>query len=470
MTRSISRRRFLALLSSTALLAGCAETDAPAQSGSQPSAAPPSAAPQEHEIVVIGAGMAGIAAAAMLREEGRQVLVLEGRERIGGRIWTSRELDGLSLDLGASWIQGTEDNPLTELAEELDVETVETDDESFLLYDSDGSLVEDAEVEQLEAWADEIIDELSTERNRRQKAGEDDVGLDVVFEDFDDFDEREQRGLRFVLNTLIEHEYATDLEDLSLYHWDQDSGFGGGQVLFPEGYVQLIDGLTEGLTIRTGTVVQRISYDDAGVTISTSAGSYRAERAIVTLPLGVLKAGSVEFDPPLPQKKRDAIERLGMGVLNKLYLRFPEQFWEDEHLFGYVPEEHGRWTEWVNLEPALGEPVLFCFNAGSYARELEDYDDEEIVAEGMAVLRTIFGDEIPDPDDWLISRWGSDPFALGSYSHLSPGATADDYDALAKPVQNRLFFAGEATNSEYPATVHGAMLSGWREAERILEK
>jgi monoamine oxidase len=157
-----------------------------------------------------------------------------------------------------------------------------------------------------------------------------------------------------------------------------------------------------------------------------------------------------------------------MGLLNKTYLRFPEVFWDKEHdLLGHIAERKGEWAEWLNIYKYTGQPILLGFNAGRYGRQIEKLSDREIVAAAMKTLRSLYGAKIPDPEAWLITRWAGDPLAGGSYSYLPPGATEGDRAALAQPVGGRLFFAGEATSVEYPATVHGALLSGRRAAKEI---
>ncbi len=160
--------------------------------------------------------------------------------------------------------------------------------------------------------------------------------------------------------------------------------------MFPGGYAAVLDGFVDDIDLRLGEQVRSIEWHDA-VTVRTDTGTHEGAAAIVTLPLGVLKAGSVRFDPPLPSWKVDAIDRLGMGLLDKLYLRFPHVFWdEDADVVGYIPPEAGRWVEWINLAPVVGEPILCGFNAGSVGRRLEALDDEAVVAEAMAALRTIY--------------------------------------------------------------------------------
>jgi monoamine oxidase len=195
--------------------------------------------------------------------------------------------------------------------------------------------------------------------------------------------------------------------------------------------------------------------------VDTSSGLFSGRKSVVTFPLGVLKQAEVKFDPPLPESKQSAIDRLDMGVLNKVYLKFPKVFWDEGiETISYVGEEVGEWCDWLNFVPYINVPVLMAFHGGAKGYAIEEFSDDEIVAGAMKTLRVIYGNEIPEPEGFLITRWGKDPLAFGSYSHIPPFASGEDYDALFAPVEDVLYFAGEATSRKYPATVHGAYLSG----------
>ena len=205
--------------------------------------------------------------------------------------------------------------------------------------------------------------------------------------------------------------------------------------------------------------------------MKTTKGPREADRVVVTLPLGVLKKGSVVFRPALPESKRLAIARLGMGLLDKLWLRFPRAFWgaRDNDLIGFVGANRGAWAETVDFQHVLGKPVLLCFQAGSVARTAEALPDDRIVASAMEWIRAAFGSDAPDPVASQRTRWAADPFAFGSYSFFANGSTPRDVEALAASVGGRVFFAGEATSSNHPATVHGAFASGLRAAQELLD-
>jgi monoamine oxidase len=440
------------------------ETDA-----SSGPAGDPEESQQGIDVLVVGAGMAGLAAARQLQADGFKVLLLEGRNRIGGRTWTDHSWPNAHLDLGASWIHGVRGNPITGLARNFNVETLPTDYDSITLYDTAGRRLDDDKAEQIYNQFEELADAIEEIAEELENDISVEQAVNLALSDTRLTDQA-KRALNYTLNAIIEQEMAADIAELSLFYLDEDEAFGGEDVLFPGGYDQLVNGLAEGLDIKLNQIVEQISYGDDGVTVVTQQAEFEADRVIITLPLGVLKQGTVTFSPRLPGWKQAAINNLRMGLLNKVYLRFDEVFWETEtDLLGYISAEKGQWAEWLNIYKYTGQPILLAFNAATYGRAIERLADEEIVAGAMATLRQIYGPDIPNPTAWLITRWASDPFAYGSYSFIPVGASSEDYDALAEPVAHRLFFAGEATNRDYPATVHGAFLSGIREAERIAD-
>lgn len=344
-------------------------------------------------VLVLGAGMAGLGAARPLHDAGFDVRVLEGRDRLGGRTFTDDSL-GPPLDLGASWIHGVDGNPLTALADELGVErSAPTDWDNETEYAPDGDELDDATAAAAKAALEDVLAYAAEQSEDRE---EDTPLREVVEEAFAalDLDPDVELVARHYVNTSIEHEYAGALEDLSTWWWDEGEGYPGDDVLLGPGYVAIVDGLADGLTVETGVVVDTVTVGDDGVTVSPVDGDeHAADHVIVTLPLGVLQSGDVTFEPLLPEAKETAINRLGMGLLDKVYLRFPEVFWDAEaDAIGWAsPDADGRWAEWLNVAKVTGEPVLLGFNAVGYAEQLEAMDDEGVVAEAMAVLRTIYG-------------------------------------------------------------------------------
>ncbi len=417
-------------------------------------------------VVIIGAGMAGIAAGQHLHKSGAAVIILEARDRIGGRMWTSQTL-GHPIDLGASWIHGVRGNPITKLAQKFNLNTIPTDYENLEVYDFDGRRLS---VEPLlsEFWT--LLDETTV--SYAEELDEDmslATGLDQLLVDRS-LNTEQRRVLDWVLALNVEANYAADIEQLSLKSYYQDEYFGGGDHFMMDGYHQIVEKLAKGLDIRLSDPVTEIDYSGETTHITTESATYKADFVIVTVPLGLLKAGSIKFTPDLPQEKQGAIDRLEMGLLNKIVLQYPNlpEWPASREVIGYASDTRGEFSTFMNLHAYNESPILMGFLGGSYALAQEDRSDEEIIAHAQRILTTIYGNQLPDPIAYLVTRWASDPFSYGSYSYVPLGADFSDYEQMGHPVANRLLFAGEATNRQYPATVHGAYLSGVREAERVL--
>lgn len=457
-------RRDLLRWSALVALMGC--DDEPSPNKSKPlGSVGPKASSKKAEVIVVGGGMAGLSAAKLLGSRGKKVVVLEGRERAGGRVWTDRSL-GNPFDLGASWIHGVRGNPLTDLAKSHGLETHPSSYEDVRVFDHDGSEVKDSDAEALMKEWDALLEEVEEGAERRST----DTSMAAAIRSAlagEKLDPLEQRALDWISAT-VEVAQAEDLDKLSLLAGDDDEGFSGGDRLFPDGYDQLVKAQGQEVDVRLGHRVTRIGYDDKGVKVATDKGVFQGERVVVTLPLGVLKQGKVMFAPALDQKKRAAIARLGMGVLNKVVLTFDKTFWPiDRDFLGYMSRTKREFPVYMNCRKFSDAHALIAFTGGSFARKIEKMPAKQVLAQAFAPLAKMFKGA-PAPKKHLIAKWSSDPFALGSYSVLPVGARATDFDALAEPVKDRIFFAGEATIRKHPGTVHGAMMSGVREAERIL--
>jgi monoamine oxidase len=484
---SVSRRELLRLIYVSAgalIVAKCAPNEisdggSPLSTANSASSTTPNAqtdptsetnpASKEATVIVIGAGVSGLAAARRLADEGVNVIVLEGRDRIGGRVWTDHSI-GTPLDLGASWIHGTFLNPLTALADRIGIKRVETDYDNQIVFGKDGRQLSGAEYTEIES----LLSDLQSFAYEWTEELDNDVPLARAIEEFLDrrkLNTEQLENLQFSITNLIDLDYAAAPDDLSAWYYDEQSEYLGPDVLFPEGYGAIPDYLAQGLDIRLDTICNEINYNSEGVQIFTSQGLYSANKVVVSLPLGILKSGKVTFSPVLPKKKLDAMAGLGFGVLNKVYLEFPSVFWDEEaDALGYVSEQRGRFNGWINFVPVNGKPILLAFNGGEFGFVIEDWGDAEIIAGAMNVLKTIYGNSIPDPIHTIITRWSKDPFALGSYSYIKPGSTGDISNDLAEPVGESLHFAGEATHREHPSTVHGAYMSGLQAAEEIIDE
>ena len=292
----------------------------------------------------------------------------------------------------------------------------------------------------------------------------------------------------------LEYANAAIVDKLSLGSWDQDIGneFEGEHAQVVGGYQQVPRALwryPDLLDVRTDKAVRSIRYGAAHqhqkATIVCEDGEmFEADKIVLTVPLGVLKQQSIQFEPKLPDWKAGAVSRLGFGLLNKIVLVFEKPFWDvSRDMFGLLRSPRsgngitqddyrsgrGQFYLFWNCVQTSGLPVLIALIAGDAAHEAERTIDRELVSQCVTQLRNVFGYEnVPSPLETIVTRWGSDRFARGTYSFVAAEAQPGDYDLLARPVDN-LFFAGEATCGTHPATVHGAYLSGLRAASEILD-
>ncbi|MBK8906201.1 MAG: FAD-dependent oxidoreductase [Anaerolineaceae bacterium] len=435
----------------------------------------------KEKILVIGAGMAGIMATRTLHDAGYDVTVLEARDRLGGRTHTDSSL-GSTVDLGAAWIHGPDGNPLTPLAEQLGVGMGYTDflnrsGTAVQAYSHDGTPLNMAEYTRGQLLADAAV--LNAKASILYQPPTNDArslkdwvehGLPQPATMTPD----EQRGFHYW--SVIRAEY-NDNADWDLIDWPLSGRYvklpGGDLLLHGGGFKVLIDHLAAGLDVRLGTAVTHITITPGQVQVQTNRGTFSASRVILTLPLGVLKSGQIQFDPPLPDAKQQAIQRIGFGNYEKLALRFDKFYWpQDKQRFNYLSEgKPSLFNAWLNTGFYTGQPIITAYHAGRRAREINRWGDGVFLEGALAVMQRLFGDKfgpIPTPQAYVRSNWQNDPLANGSYSFDQVGQRPDDRQTLAEPINQQLFFAGEATHPHFYATVHGAYETGVRAAREVI--
>lgn len=411
---------------------------------------------------MIGAGIAGLAAAGVVARAGLRTVVLEARDRVGGRIWTSTAWPDVPVDLGASWIHGTAGNPVYDEVNRLGLATSVFDVGSFegagsaIYYSRSGTELDADEVEKA---AERVIGYLES-IGGKSGAGRTSLSaaLDALPPDLRDI--ARTPAVAASLNTYA-GDFGATPETLALSALDEDDSYPGAQRVFPAGYGELTERLAATLPVRRRTPVTGISLRDRDrVVLDTADGQWRAAKVIVTVPLGVLKSGAITFDPPLPPDHRRAIDAIGFGRFEKLVLRFDTAFWDDVDQIQVVGMPGDPFTGWYNLNRVARRPVLMALNGGSAAAAIDAMPLDRQTALATEVLAGIYPGRFRPPVAAQASGWWTDEFSRGSYSFTAVGSGDQDREALAEPVDDRMWLAGEAAHEQFHSTVHGAWLSG----------
>lgn len=543
---------------------------------------------QHYDLLILGAGMSGLACASRLYEhehfkKKNRLLVLEGRERIGGRIEAVHS-NGCRLDTGANWIHGvgTEErpNPLMGVLphkryrslsgsvifraphDELEDDIEGTYEQSLdhqpwvkvpsprLPLHGDGPR-RDSDMVIPKNVAEKLMGSLWSMVGSLHEAAAEDlekakdtpmlqaiIETEELGEAYEAAPEEYHRSISAIPQFLENMEAAplaaqsaenpAGHRGMSLLEFGIDD-FEGDQVFLQDGYAAVIDEVAKELKqddlIQLGVRIKRIDWTKSLIKVETSSGLYTAKQVVCSLPLGVLQhhteAPSAIFVPPLPSEKQSAIKSLGFGTLDKVMLVYQAAWWTEEPymsifqkglirrplsidagdvadesdgasppdtIMGFTGELPGieihedgtttpglRILSLINLDSLTGFPALSAFVSCANAVQVEAMTDKQAGGMVHRALTSWLGREPPRPDAVHVSRWAADEFARGSYSHMITGlSTSQHREEFQQPVVNRdggvLRFAGEHTSRDHFATVHGALLSGWREADAVLEE
>ncbi|XP_014883546.1 peroxisomal N(1)-acetyl-spermine/spermidine oxidase-like [Poecilia latipinna] len=477
-------------------------------------------------IVIVGSGIAGIAAAHRLTTSGfNNVHILEATERSGGRIKTGR-LDDKIIEIGANWIHGpSEENPVFFLARHyglLDPEALTPENQAYDLggetpwvtniFSSSGRKLSEKDIYPALEMFTMLLNESSEFQNQ---LGEpyasvgDFIRSEVrqrCVEKWKDIDSANRSLQLCVISGMLKRECCVNgshsLDEVGLGAFGQYKTFPGLDCTFPGGYEGLIANLMSELPddiVRYNRPVRSVFWSNtekqSSVIVECEDGErMNADHVIVTVPLGYLKRHHTRlFRPPLPLHKLHSIQRLGFGTNNKIFVEFDEPWWdadcdviqlvwEDEDaLVDQVSDVKGSWIKklfgFTVLKPTERYGNLLCgWIAGHESEYMETLPEEEVTHVVTQLVRRFTGNPSITPRRILRSQWFQDPWTNGSYSYLATGCSQQDLENMIEPLPPsaskarplQVLFAGEATHLYYFSTVHGALLTGWREADRLI--
>jgi len=411
--------------------------------------------PSEIDVAIIGAGAAGLGAAHGLKDSGLSTIVLEARNRIGGRAHTVEAAPGILFDVGCGWLHSADRNSFVATAEQLNFE-IDRTRPPWREQGYDKAFPPAERLDFIRAL-DAFYDRAEEAAERARRAGSDGPA-----------DQCLETGNRWnpMIDAISTYVNGAELDRVSLLDMDayEDTEINWR---VRRGYGALIAAWGAPCPLALGCAVTLIDHSGARVRIETSRGTLTAKQVIVTVPTNLIGDETIRFRPALPAKV-DAARGLPLGLADKIVLALdePEALPKDGNLRGATMRTA---MGAFHLRP-FGQPCIEGFFGGRFARALEDAGDGALAAQGIDEISALLGNDFRRKLKPLSeSRWAHDPFARGSYSHALPGHAADRA-ILAAPVDGRLFFAGEATAPDFFSTAHGARDSGERAAGEVLGK
>eukprot|EP00475_Leptophrys_vorax_P041062 TRINITY_DN7711_c0_g2_i1.p1 TRINITY_DN7711_c0_g2~~TRINITY_DN7711_c0_g2_i1.p1 ORF type:complete len:474 (+),score=136.04 TRINITY_DN7711_c0_g2_i1:86-1507(+) len=443
------------------------------------SAIPTEADVIQTKVVVLGAGMSGISCAKQLQDNGiTDFLVVEADNRIGGRL-KPFDFDGINIELGANWIEGTVGNPLWDFKDKLNLKGSISNFSDLSMYDS---VTKTRFRPQDNPRWDDLQDAIEFATNlsiSKRKQGDPDISIKVGLElggwraqdSIDqtlEWSQTDFENAHLPGESSLEHELPGDT-----FEFFEDEMY---MITDQRGYVTVVHDLASNIStdkIMLNSEVVSVNWEQQDAVLVTLANGtvIEAEKAVVTFSIGVLQSERVQFTPPLPLWKREAILMSEMTVYTKIFMHFPYAFWDETEFFLYASNQRGYYCYWHNLNHTKyfpGSNVIMVTATKQESIRIEGQPFDVTVSEIMTVLRDMFGDDIPEPLNVKIPIWHNNPLTYGSYASWPLGLTNLHKYNLKKAVDNRIFFAGDGI-SQLIGYVHGAYLSGIEVATSIAE-
>lgn len=423
----------------------------------------------DKKVLIIGAGMAGAAAAKTLKDAGIEVVVIEARNRIGGRMHTDTSL-GINAELGANWVSDADNpnNPILPLCNKYDVKTIETNMSSFKLFGQDSTTISNfstlcfySKFTKKQKQSLKYLQQLDT-----------DISMKQAIEKYIDRSKLSKKELEIL--TVIEDgeitNMACSLDDVSAKYYlpEGDMKSQSAEYLVMGGYDTIVKKYLENVSVQLNEVVKEINQKNNRVEIVTENSTFEGDYVIVTTPLSILQKGTIKFNPTLPEFKIKSFSSRKMGLLNKVFMQFEDKFWDnDKHFQMFLSESKRTFGTCVNYHHYSQKPILVALSSTESALWVENADEEEVKQFYKGIFNKAFPNKEIEFKNMLKTKWQSDIYSQGSYSHIPVGSTQKDAEALIEPV-GRILFAGEATSPKAHGYVHGAFQTGIREANRII--
>jgi len=411
----------------------------------------------ELDVVIIGAGASGLSAAKELTRLGLSYIVIEGSHRIGGRAYSEEIAPGVWFDLGCSYLHQGDTNPFVAIADELGVTIGKDHGDIFsdnkLSFYKDGAPLNSSEREVCLSNQNECYTAIHASADR---------GEDVAIVDLVDLENR----YAMTYANYMAATYAQDIDQISSI---EVATFGEGpDVPILNGYGNLVAAWGADIAVSLNTKVERIKYTGKGVSVETSKGIKQARAVLSTVSNGILASGEIEFTPALPDWKIEAVLGLPMGTLNKICVHFDEDIFSTTGRGFHIVCDQDAGAAGFEAS-VMGQNTAIVFIGGRHAIWLEKQGQQASHEYAIKQVAEVFGNDIrKSVTRSIVTAWTTDPWTRGSYSCALPDHAHQRVE-LARPLEDRLFFAGEATTVGDHASCHGAYRSGIRAAQEIVE-
>ncbi|CDW77393.1 amine oxidase [Stylonychia lemnae] len=434
-------------------------------------------------VIIVGAGISGLAAGQKLQNAGCDVTILEASLRVGGRIQSVMIGKDVMIDLGASWIGGTgkgtqskskwddQYNPIYQIALNNNITTI-----ASLDFDEGANQVfytqKIGELDICQNDLNQYFEIFKDHLRSHLPLASDQTSLEDIFQDFTVKDEKyNQKFLKnFTQSFIYAFKNAADSDQLSARYVVSKQKFVGKDHVIKGGFQQITDELSKELKVLRNKQVVEVDYLNELITVKTSDGEiFSADKVIVSVPLGILKSKEIHFNPPLSLSKQESIERLGSGIMDKLFLEFDKVFWDQDSVwFNYISDSDYKWIITANLFKYTDKPILMMFNIGRDAIAFSEQSDENVLASAMQTLRILYPNA-PNYVNYKRTNWGHDKFTKMAFSYMQVGSNSQDPINIAASIDKKVYFAGEHTTFDFLGTAHGAYISGMDAAQAILD-
>lgn len=416
-----------------------------------------------HRIVVLGAGIAGLAAARHLKEAGHEVVVVEARDRIGGRIHTDFSMES-PVELGAMFSPTGSDSPMSTWAARYGLGIKQVLPDQVTLYDLQNTLVSP------EQWLvfTEQNSKLFKRLHKHLGKSADDLSMRATWNGFLEAAELpDGYGDYLAWRMQVEEVNRGVALDLASTRWNDPLQADQDRFAFAGGFSKLLDKLAQGLDIHLDQKARIIKESDGRVSVLSLDETFEGDFLLITLPLGVLRGTDLRIEPEPSHAKKTAFQKLGIGEVNKVVLRYEKVSWpRDKPFIGLMKGGKAGFPQLINMAYFNGRPIIVA-SLGSKPGVAAS-TDEALVAEVQGLLKSVIKN-MPEPIATKVTHWGAEKFSKGAYSYLPVGGDIEMRDYLARP-EGRIYYAGEATVRQGAGTVKGAYLSGIRAAEWIMER